>query len=56
MRLLGKSNNGDGQKTLAEVVREVKTNEEYGWQFSNAANQQAGNLVGAMARMFGKVQ
>lgn len=56
MKLLGKSENGDGQKTLSEVVRDLKTKEEYGWHFTNAANQQAGNLVGAIARMFGKVQ
>ena len=56
MKLLGKSATGDGQKTLAEVVRDLKTKEEYKWHFTNAANQQAGNLVGAMARMFGKVK
>lgn len=56
MKLLGKSENGDGQKSLGEVIRDVKTKEEYGWHFSNSANQTAGNLVGTMARLFGKVQ
>lgn len=42
-----------GQMTLTDWVRELKSKDEYGYQFTNQAKQQATNLVMEMEKAFG---
>ena len=42
-----------GQMTLTDWVKELKLNDEYGYQFTSQAKQQATNLVMEMEKAFG---
>jgi hypothetical protein len=42
-----------GQMSLSDWVRELKTNKDYGWQFTNQANQQVSSVVSTLERAFG---
>jgi len=42
-----------GQLTLNDWTRKLKTDEKYGWQFTDEANQTATKLVADMEKAFG---
>jgi hypothetical protein len=42
-----------GQLSLADWVTKLKSEEQYGWQFTNQAKQQATNLVMGLEKAFG---
>ena len=45
-----------GPMSLADWERELKTNKDYGWQFTNQANKQVSNVVSVLERAFGLVR
>jgi hypothetical protein len=45
-----------GPMSLADWERELKTNKDYGWQFTNQANQQVSSVVSTLERAFGLVR
>ena len=42
-----------GQMSLSDWVRELKTNQDYGWRFTNQANKQVSGVVSVLERAFG---
>lgn len=56
MRLLEPSEKGDGPMSIAEVMRVIKTDPSYGYQYTNQANKAATSLGAVVARMFGAIQ
>ena len=42
-----------GQMSLSDWVKKLKSEDQYGWQFTNQAKQQATNLVMEMEKAFG---
>jgi hypothetical protein len=56
MRLLDPSEKGDGPMSVAEVMRLVKTDPSYGYQYTKQANKAATSLGATVARMFGAIQ
>ena len=53
-RAFGTSQNGP--MSLSDWERELKTNKDYGWQFTNQANQQVSSVVSTLERAFGLVR
>jgi hypothetical protein len=45
-----------GQMNLGDWVAKLKTDTNYGWQFTKQANQQATDIGMVLARAFGKVK
>jgi len=45
-----------GQMSLSDWVRELKTNQDYGWRFTNQANQQVSSVVSTLERAFGLIK
>ena len=45
-----------GQMSLSDWVRELKTNNDYGWRFTNQANQQVSSVVSTLERAFGLIK
>ena len=45
-----------GQMSLSDWVRELKSNPDYGWRFTNQANQQVSSVVSTLERAFGLVR
>ena len=45
-----------GQMSLSDWVRELKSNPDYGWRFTNQANQQVSGVVSTLERAFGLVR
>lgn len=45
-----------GPMSLADWERELKTNQDYGWRFTNQANQQVSSVVSTLERAFGLVR
>lgn len=45
-----------GPMSLADWERELKTNKDYGWRFTNQANQQVSSVVSTLERAFGLVR
>jgi len=45
-----------GQMNLSDWMNVLKTDPQYGYQYTNRANQDANNLAQTIARAFGKVQ
>ena len=45
-----------GQMSLSDWVRELKTNKDYGWRFTNQANQQVSSVVSTLERAFGLIK
>jgi hypothetical protein len=42
--------------TLGEWTKELKTNNDYGWRFTNQANQQVSSVVSTLERAFGLIK
>jgi hypothetical protein len=42
--------------TLAEWNKELKTNPDYGWRFTNKANQQVSSVASTLERAFGLIK
>lgn len=45
-----------GPMSLADWERELKTNKDYGWRFTNQANQQVSSVVSTLERAFGLIK
>ena len=45
-----------GPMSLADWERELKTNNDYGWRFTNQANQQVSSVVSTLERAFGLIK
>lgn len=56
MRLLDPSEKGDGPMSTAEVMRMIKTDPSYGYQYTTQANKAATSLGTTVARMFGAIR
>jgi hypothetical protein len=53
MRAFGDPKNG--QMSLSEWTRQVKSDPTFGWQYTKQANDQATDIALSLARAFGKV-
>jgi hypothetical protein len=42
--------------TGVDWIRELKSNKDYGWQFTNEANQQVSSVVSTLERAFGLIK
>jgi hypothetical protein len=49
-------NSQTGPLSLSDWERELKTNKDYGWQYTNQANQQVSSVVSTLERAFGLVR
>jgi len=49
-------NRETGQLSLGEWTQKVKSDPRFGWQYTNQANQAAGDIALTIARAFGKVR
>lgn len=45
-----------GQLSLSDWVKKLKTDDQYGWKFTNQANQQVSSMVSTLERAFGLVR
>lgn len=45
-----------GQLGLSDWVKKLKTDDQYGWKFTNQANQQVSSMVSTLERAFGLVR